>query len=324
MKPLSRIRSSFSLKGPVGPRRSRAGLAPLELVISLPVLLGLMGLMINLGTVASWKVRSANIARESVWSTRWPRGAAASQRLNWPAFPTGGVAQGQPLAVLDDPSVDLPVVRGPALGGTQVNRNLLDPTRGMLQGTATFNRVFPLLPRMLGNFTFRLRHPLLDDGWQYPRMGMRSNWQRREPVIYNLAKADPALVQRFVGAVVAIYFAPFRPQLDVLDRDQEIFAWYGSYHDFHPRLSGFCSLDKKMVHDSLVLPLVDRIQSRRDPRVPGVPENLARFFIGMYQSQINSLQARQDALSSPNPGITAQIGALRGLVGQLQSFLRGL
>ena len=64
-------------------------------------------------------------------------------------------------------------------------------------------RLPPLLKK-LGAFKFDLRHPLLDDGWQYQRMGMSSNRQRREPVIYNLARAGQSVIQAYINAAVAL------------------------------------------------------------------------------------------------------------------------
>jgi len=53
--------------------RSRRGLSTLEMVLALPVLLMIMALIINFGTVAAWKVRGLCAARHAVWSSRWPR-----------------------------------------------------------------------------------------------------------------------------------------------------------------------------------------------------------------------------------------------------------
>ena len=57
--------------------RARA-LAPLEMVLSLPILLFIMAVIINFGTLASWKVRGLSAARHAVWSSRWPRSRSTS------------------------------------------------------------------------------------------------------------------------------------------------------------------------------------------------------------------------------------------------------
>lgn len=62
--------------------RRRRGLSTLEMVLSLPILLFVMALMINYGTVACWKVRALSVARNAVWSTRWPRTGHSNPRPN--------------------------------------------------------------------------------------------------------------------------------------------------------------------------------------------------------------------------------------------------
>ncbi|MBI2480878.1 MAG: pilus assembly protein [Planctomycetia bacterium] len=57
------------------PRRRR-GLAPLEFVLWLPVLLFVMALMVNYGTIATWRVRSEIVSQHAAWRTRWPRNPA--------------------------------------------------------------------------------------------------------------------------------------------------------------------------------------------------------------------------------------------------------
>ena len=70
----------------------RRGLAPLELVLSLPILLMVMALMINFGTVACWKVRGLGVSRQCVWGNRWPRSTANfPQPVFWPQSSPPGV-----------------------------------------------------------------------------------------------------------------------------------------------------------------------------------------------------------------------------------------
>ena len=58
-------------RGGPGKRSGRRGLAPLELVLSLPVLLFVMGLMILIGWAATFKVRTQIHAREAAWRSIW-------------------------------------------------------------------------------------------------------------------------------------------------------------------------------------------------------------------------------------------------------------
>ena len=49
--------------------------------------------------------------------------------------------------------------------------NLLDPTRGLREGSASLTRKYPLLGKM-GSYTITAQTWLIDDKWQYQRMGM--------------------------------------------------------------------------------------------------------------------------------------------------------
>lgn len=311
------------------------------MVLALPLLLFIMALMINFGVVASWKVRGLSVARHVLWGSRWPRSGSGNPRpAYWPE--TAGVGTGGPahVAELDDPRLDQPVARGPLPLGTEVRAELLDPTRGLRRGSAEIRRAFPLLARM-GDYHLTARTCLLDDKWQYQRMGMGHNRQRRIPVIYALAKAPPGLVDAYVQAVVAILYAPFRPQLAPLDRDDEFiqygrrFGWGGGAPDFHPRLRRFCSLDLLLAAQR-VEDLIDRIQGevQRDEdgnvtrRIPCVAEKMTRAFINLYERVIQELQ-RQISASPPPPAgqlasIQAEIDQLEAKIDVLSQFLETL
>ena len=66
-----------------------------------------------------------------------------------------------------------PVARGPFVGNFQsaalVNTDLLDPTRGLRQGSASLSRPFAMLAKM-GSFNLQAETFLLDDCWPYGEM----------------------------------------------------------------------------------------------------------------------------------------------------------
>ena len=65
---------------------TRSGLAPLELTLSLPIMLFVMGLMIIVGTTASWKIRTVTNSRQAVWRTIDPRdGEEDPHSRGWPS-----------------------------------------------------------------------------------------------------------------------------------------------------------------------------------------------------------------------------------------------
>ncbi len=249
----------------------------------MPLLLMVMALTINVGVNGSWKVRAAMVARDVVWSARWPRSGAQTQPANWPNNASRSVAQGNSLTVLADSSIDQPVARGQTIGQVTVNRNLLDPTTGLQLGQSDIVRSMAMLAQALPPTRFDLKHPLLDNAWQYQRMGLGSNQQLREPVIYQFPQVSGDLNQAYVSSVVAIYSSPLQAQWMTLDRDPQILAFYGHYHDFHPRLHHFCSLDKQSIRQNQVQRLIDHIQGSTQPKIESVAQRMINFFTNMYR-----------------------------------------
>jgi len=330
-------------------RHQRGGLSTLEMVLCLPILLFVMALMVNYGTAASWKVRSLAVARHALWSTLWPRSGGRMPRpLYWPDTAGAGAGGAGNIAALDDPRLQHPVVRGPLPNGNRVREWLLDPSRGLRRGGATLSRRFPMLAR-LGGYHFDPETVALNGFFTHREMCLcigralnLHNWLTHPiTVIYELARADPAYVNAYIAAVRAIYFAPFRPALRPLDRDDEFigyairFGWPVGAPDFHPRLRRFCSLDHQLAAER-VADLVDRIQGRVDRdqdgnvvrRVPSAAERIIQAFINLYQRVINELQARINA-DPPPPGgevaaMQAEINELQARIDALTQFLQTL
>jgi len=312
-------------------RRVR-GLAPLEMVLALPLLLLVMALMINFGTFACWKIRALTVARNALWESRWPRTPSSNPRpAYWPAGANAGVAGGQFVPQIDDPRVDQPVARGPMLpGGTVVNRDLLDPTRGFRTATASIERPWTMIAS-LGSYRLRAETCMIDDKWQYQRMGLGSSYQRRIDTIWALAKAPPALSQAYVQAYLTIVRAPFRASLAPLDRDPEhiyygqLFGWGRSAPDYHPGLQRFCSLDRELA-DTRVIQLIERIEGKieRDSRgritrrVQGVPERMTRGFISLYQRVINQYRRLGIPAEAEIRQLEQKIEVLRAYLQELQ------
>ena len=292
-------------RGAQVPGCRRRGLAPLELVLALPILLLVMALIVAMGAAANWKVRALIVARNEAWRHRWPRtdvyGFQRLRPIEWPAAGSSTGMSGSDIPQLEHDAFEHPVIRGP-LPNIQVNDLRLDPTRGVLIGSSSLRRLPPLLPK-LGTFEYDVRHPLLDNKWQHGQMGI-GNRTRRLPLIYQLDE-NQAARQEYDAAVQAVLNNPLRPDLAVLDRDDELLAWYGYYVDFHPRMSSFCSLDRDLVYRRNVKPLVQRIPQRR-----GMPARMARTFLSMYRAQ-------QALLDPPSPILDAKIQ-------QLEDFLNSL
>jgi len=316
------------------PRGFRAGLAPLELVIALPLLLFLMALIINFGTASSWRIRELATARQTVWASRYPRSLQAVPRpAFWPANAQLGVNGDPDAAALQDPRVDMPVMRGPFVGDFAVNRDLFDPGRHFRSGRAALTRDFPLLAS-LGPYRMDTETELMDNRWEFSRTGASHNGDHRIPAVYTLPTAPAGYSAAYVQAARAILAMPQRNDLRVLDRDDEFpayavrFGWGGGSPDFHPSLQGFCNLDRQTAQDR-VDDLIERIAGVRggpgQAHVPSLAEQMARAFRDLYRRVIQELQNQLNTVPPPSPGQTAsiqnEIGDLQRKIDTLDAFL---
>lgn len=317
----------------------RRGLAPLELVLALPILLMLMALMVNFGVIASWKVRALCIARHSAWGNRSPRSTANFPRpAGWPTTASSSIAGLPPAAELDGPRTSLPPLGPP--GALDPNTEVMEPTLGLIEGRAGMVRQFPMLGT-LGQFHLDAQTELLDNSWDFQRMGLGANTAFRIPTIYILPPApeqeDWVSDYRYARKqILALIFAPsdprtLEPPIWPLDREVD-FAKYGlviqralperhwslASPDFHPSLRlcsyppiCFCGSDQP---EDVINELVER-------RIPELPENMTRRFINLYESAI---QAYETLLAAEPPPSPAQIAAMKAEIDQLQKKIDAL
>jgi len=295
------------------------GLAPLELVLALPFLMAILAIIINLGIEARWKLDALAVSRQVVWRQRGGRdGAADPPLLGWrPPQATWTVIPNPPPTLFpEDPLASHAVTRGPVLRNPQVNTpesqllvdiGMLDIVGSMDMGRAVINRGFPIFPRLPG-VHLRVDHLLIDSQWRFwemrsmsdPRQTFRTNEDRRASLFYGFTPPGSLIEasMKFQKAAEAIFFAPFRRNLDVLDRDDELIAWDGlPAPDFHPRWSGpiciqplgqctNCTLNRFQVSDEMHDTLIKAIQGPKAGGAGGVPERVTDVFIQLYQRQI--------------------------------------
>ena len=315
-------------------RGASRGLSTLELVLALPILLFIMALMINFGTVACWKIRALSMARQEAWRARhgqadydyprpddWPASAASGhdgdERLQLP----GGVA-----AVADASRLVPP-------GAATNIADLLDPAGGLRRGWATLDRRYAMLSS-LGLFHLRGETACSTTGGNTRNWACRATSSGRSPLVYPLPKLGG---DAYITTAIELYFTfyhdpPWTDYLAPLDRDGEfiyfgrLFGWGSGAPDFQPRLGRFCSLDHSLA-DAEVKRLIDRIQGKKDPHASDVAERMARAFIGLYRRAIQGYQK----LISGNPpsldqtaNVQSQINQLQQKIGVLNQFLRTL
>lgn len=252
---------------------ARRGLAMLELAMAMPVLLLIMALMINYGTVASWKVRGLMVANYTISGVRFPRNANTLPRPDyWPIGGTYGVTNWTAPSA-DIRQVDRPVVRGPVLDlgidaarTLQVRSSLLDPSLGFGEGHSDLTRRFAMVAR-LGSYAIQAQDYLLENLWQFPRQGLQSNVDRRLPLLYTLLQAPAGFSNAFVAAVWSILNAPWLQDLLPLERDLPHF----------PSLPvDYCSIDGSVVAQWVEFFLLDPNYQYSIPRVPERMEELLR------------------------------------------------
>ncbi|RMG40703.1 MAG: hypothetical protein D6725_02925 [Planctomycetota bacterium] len=345
-----------------GRHGDRSGLAPVELVLVLPLMLFLMGLMIIIGTQGAWSVRTAITARHVQWRQLRPRRRDNDPLPSfWPTSAAARVENNQPPPFPDDPLGPFPVVRGPLLfdplTGTSlvVNTEVFDMQRGWTHGAAEVERPFPVLGRMPPRRShLRRAAAILDNQWEFWQTGLRSVFGRRVPVLFpeDLSAALQSQAAAYAQAAIALWQFATHPDLHPLDNDDELrnpppsFPPYappyglGAAPDYHlpadPALRRrllnphvLCTDDLDELQTRLATPLVDEIRH--------LPHRITRDFLRMYRGHLNLIQQLKAELNDPNtdparaaaiqqalPAMQQDEAWLVPRIQQLQDYLDGL
>jgi hypothetical protein len=309
----------------------RRGLAPLELVLSVPMLLMIMAMMIIVGTAGAWKVRTLANSRQAAARSLWPRDGDNDAKPDswWPQSATMGYRDGQPSPFDEDPFAAHYVVRGPAISassGTSLNvdQSRVDPVDGLKEGQASIDRDLPLWRQLpYRNSYDRDTQVFTDEQWQHGTMGQGHTNLRRIPVIYpeydlgRYAPGSVAAMQSSLMTLMQVYHSD--PKLPILDRDDELRSYYGDAYDnnwwgrydrfnFHPAAGG-CATDLRPIVDRLVGRPAQMGQPAQRGQIDGVPCRVTSAFWGMYVDQL-------DRMDCDDPGR----GALITNVRQLEAF----
>jgi hypothetical protein len=290
-------------------------LAPLELVLWLPVFLFVAALIVNLGTMTAWRIRGEIVAHDAAWRVRWPRTGRDEPRpieRVWPAEALMDVEEDEQIAALDVPAINHAVVRGPLPNGFQV-RELFKPDQGAYRGVAAIERDYPLLPRLGPYESGSILHSILDRRFSVAEMGMARNVQRRTIVLYELPKTDPALPQAYVDTIVEMFATVDWGGIGVLDRDPDVIRYRGG-HDFHPRINrNRCTLDWEQVHEEEVERLVDHLDDQNRVilgAISRLPRRMTLYFLSMYR----------DVAARLEPG-TPEYERVQQYIEQLEAYL---
>lgn len=232
------------------------GLAPLEMVLVLPLLMMFMGVIIVFGYAASWKIRSEVVARDVGWKIRYPRSQSYphttkrdlegsrifelherspewqearddNERLE--SYRSGD----QNLEdYANDEVVTAPIIRGPITEVT-VNDRLLDFTRGISRGVSDITRPSPVMSEF-GRVNFVTPNAFMDDEFQYTRMswttprgetvGTGGNWGRRIPVLWEL-ELDYLWEDGAISEAIFSINDVRDPIVMAIDEDMDYYTW---------------------------------------------------------------------------------------------------
>ena len=192
------------LRHAVSRPRCRRGLAPLEFVLALPLMLFVMALIINIGSLGAWKVREQANVRNASWRTMHLR--TGDNNPNPPMWPVAAVLSGgtgddlAEVANVWDTDTDLlteavrgAVVADPNSGmSIRVNPKLV-MKEGVHDGRAPLERTIPMLRGILpdnGAYRFDIRQNVLDGPWEFHNMGYIDNYDRRARLLYQIQPDD--------------------------------------------------------------------------------------------------------------------------------------
>lgn len=324
----------------------RSGLAPLELVLALPLMLFVMALIINIGTVAAWKVREQGAARYASSRTKHLRsGDANPSPPRWPQSPRlrgGSGADLSDVAPLWHSLPDFPFhdMRVRPNGSIRVNDDFekyFDIDHGVHDGRAPLVRQLPLLKNLLpkdGRYRFNIPQNVLDDTWEFHQMGYNHNRDRRARLLYEIEPSAWRNVSRLKDRLdyqkeqlthPSNWPPPITPEhLKPLDNDGEL-GWLGRVTpmlpkvppDFYAEVSG----------NVQGLCLADSAQLRRHPeyeafleRIQSLPGRVGERFRSYYQERIDFLRS-QNPLP---PGALQEIQQLQQRIADINQFLTSL
>ncbi|MBC8290779.1 MAG: hypothetical protein H8E37_10730 [Planctomycetes bacterium] len=217
---------------------NRAGLAPLELTLSLPILLFVMGLMIIAGTTAAWKARTDATSRQAAWRALLPRtGADDPNPRGWPEQ-QGQMrleGNGDPFVEFDPYQVHQ-VVRGQPLSAptgesVTVLEDALDVQNDILVGLSEIQRGYPVMANMRPEGINPVReHPILNGDWRFPTIrnkdgrGIGGNVVRRVRHMYpsDFEAQLTNEINEYQDQAIGLISDPDGSTIDLLDRDEEL------------------------------------------------------------------------------------------------------
>ncbi len=302
----------------------RRGLAPVELVLWLPVLLMVMALIVNYANMTSWRLRGEAVARDAVWRARWPRSGNAEPRPStniWPTSAGMAVHGDTQMSQLNHPDIDQPVVRGPVLQYGDPPRSFqvtdaLDQEKGAVRGVSSIVRELDLLPALGPYRSGEIADRMLTSQWQCAERGYPNRY-RRTLVLYELPQTAPGLPEAYVRSVIDLLGIPHYYALSVLDRDEDWRIFHGSYPHFYPQIAAnYGETDPAVVHERSVLPMIDHYgpDGWELGRISLLPRRMTEAYLAMYKGVRQEIEdLEQELISVPPPNAVRRAWILNRL-----------
>lgn len=166
----------------------RRGLAPLELVLVLPVLMMVAGLLLFVANAGVWKLRANVAAREAAFQSAYPKSGLQAAPPEWRRPDLTYTSGPGPNVWSVDPFENHPLFRGPNWPPLTVNSQVFDGSQGLVVGQAQSSIRSGLWPQMRISYRFQREVPLLSGHqWQYQAMGLPSHQTRRSLQLWEIA-----------------------------------------------------------------------------------------------------------------------------------------
>jgi hypothetical protein len=175
-------------------KSDRRGLAPVELVVSLPIWMLLASAMVIVGNLGAWKLRGHLAARESAARGLWPRNRAGEENPREWSRPSAGMRLQSAIGPQStDPLMGHTAIRGPRLTdlstplALEVNATAMESLSTALSGEAWLNEPPPLWPRAGVRMMFYRDYPIIDGACGQWTDGHADRFgDRRSSALWNL------------------------------------------------------------------------------------------------------------------------------------------
>lgn len=170
-------------------QRHRSGLAPLELVLVLPLMMMVAGMMLFVANAAVWKLRSHGAARETAFQQFYPRtGETTIAPPDWNRPDVATTVLPVPPIWGTDPFEMHTLFRGPNWRTLPINTTLFDGSSGMWIGRAQSNIKSELWPQMRVYYRYQRDVAILgSQQWQYQSMGLGNHGDRRSKLLIGMS-----------------------------------------------------------------------------------------------------------------------------------------